>query len=303
MKDLIICGAGPAGLTASIYAARKKLDFSVLTKDIGGQAMWSVKVENYLGYTPITGQELVDKFEEHVSEFGIEIDHDPVKKVHPEGNNFKVETKSGKVHESKSLLIATGKSPRHLNVPGEEKLIGKGVAFCSTCDAPLFSGMDVAVVGGGNAALDASMQLSDIANRVYVVSIEDLTGDQVTVDKLKKKENVEILPYRETKEILGDDFVSGLRIIDKKSSKEETLDVKGVFVEIGSIPNSDLVEGICETNRAKEIIINCYCETSHPGVFAAGDVTNIPDKQIIIAAGEGAKAVLRAYSYLLRRPD
>lgn len=303
MKDLIILGAGPAGLTASIYAARKMLDFLVLTRDIGGQAMWSVKVENYLGYTPISGLELVQKFEEHVKQFDIELKHDPAVRVTPVDRHFVVETESGQKYESRAVIVATGKSPRYLNVPGEKELIGRGVAFCATCDAPLFSGMDVAVVGGGNAALDAAMQLSDIASRVYVISIEDWTGDPVTQKKLARKSNVKAVKYHETVEIIGKDFVEGIRVKDRNTGEEKVLEVRGVFVEIGSIPNSGVVKDVCELNPAGEIMINCYCETSHPGIFAAGDVSSIPDKQIIIAAGEGAKASLRAYEYILRRPD
>lgn len=305
MKDLIILGAGPAGLTASIYAARKMLDFLVLTKDIGGQAMWSARVENYLGYTPISGLELVEKFEEHVKEFNIEIKYSPVEKVVPltEKRIFSVLTEGGEEFEAKSVIVATGKSPRYLNVPGEKELIGRGVAFCASCDAPLFKGMDVAVVGGGNAALDAAMQLGDIARHVYVVSIEDWTGDPVTIKKLEAKKNLTPLKHHETLEILGKDVVEGIRLRDRKTGEEKIISVKGVFVEIGSIPNSYVVEGVCELNQAGEIIINCYTETSYPGIFAAGDVSSIPDKQIIIAAGEGAKAALRAYEYLIRRPD
>lgn len=303
MKDLVILGAGPAGLTASIYAARKMLDFLVLTKDIGGQAMWSVKVENYLGYTPLSGLELVQKFEEHVKEFDIELKHDPAVRVKPVERYFVVETESGKEYEAKAVIVATGKSPRYLNVPGEKELIGKGIAFCSTCDAPLFAGMDVAVVGGGNAALDAAMQLSDIATHVYVISIEDWTGDPVTQKKLESKANVEALKYHEVLEVIGSNFVEGIKVRDRNTGEEKVLEVKGIFVEIGSIPNSYVVKDVCELNPAGEIVINCYCETSHPGIFAAGDVSSIPDKQIIIAAGEGAKACLRAYEYILRRPD
>jgi alkyl hydroperoxide reductase subunit F len=305
MKDLIILGAGPAGLTASIYAARKMLDFVVLTKDIGGQAMWSVKVENYLGYTPLSGLELVQRFEEHVEQFGIEIEYDPAVKVEPlkESRTFKVITESGKEFEAKAVIVATGKSPRYLNVPGEKEHIGRGVAFCATCDAPLFAGMDVAVVGGGNAALDAAMQLTDIARKVYVVSIEDWTGDPITQKKLETKDNVYALKYHEVLEVIGDGMVKGIRVRNRESGEENALEVSGVFVEIGSVPNSSVVEGVCELNQAREIIINCYTETTYPGIFAAGDVSSIPDKQIIIAAGEGAKASLRAYEYLLRRPD
>lgn len=305
VRDLLILGAGPAGLTASIYAARKMMDFLVLTKDIGGQAMWSVKVENYLGYSPITGLELVQKFEDHVREFGIKIEHDPALKVEPlkEERLFRVVTESGSQYLSKTVIVATGKSPRYLNVPGEKEHIGRGVAFCATCDAPLFQGQQVAVIGGGNAALDAAMQLTDIAAHVYVVSIEDWTGDPVTRKKLEAKENVTALKYHSTIEIIGDGFVKGIRVKDLKTGEEKLLDVTGVFVEIGSVPNSHVVKDVCEINRAGEIVINCYTETSYPGIFAAGDVSSVPDKQIIIAAGEGAKAALRAYEYLLRRPD
>ncbi len=303
MKDLVILGAGPAGLTASIYAARKMMDFIVFTKDIGGQALWSINVENYLGYMPLTGQELVSKFEEHVKEFNIEIEFDPAQKVIADGWNFKVITESGKEIEAKSVIVATGKSPRYLNVPGEKEHIGRGVAFCATCDAPLFAGMDVAVVGGGNAALDTAMQLTDYAKHVFVISIEGWTGDPVTQKKLSEKENVTALKYHETLEIIGDGFVKGIRVKDRNNGKESVLEVSGIFVEIGSVPNSYVVKDLVDINSYGEIIINCSTETSRPGIFAAGDVTTVSGKQIIIAAGEGAKAAIRAYEYLLRRPD
>lgn len=303
MKDLIICGAGPAGLTAAVYAARKKLDFLLLTKDIGGQANWSISVENYLGFSMISGLELVQKFQEHVQQFGIDIQYDPAVKVEPRDAVFAVHTESGTMHEAKAIIVATGKSPRYLGVPGEKELIGKGVAFCATCDAPLFAEMDVSVVGGGNAALDAALQLSGIATKVYVVSIDGLTGDPITIEKLSSKDNVAFLKDHETLEVIGESFVTGLKVRDKNTGTEKILDVRGVFVEIGSIPNSNLVEGVCELNAFKEIVINCFCETSVRGIFAAGDVTHVPEKQIIIAAGEGSKALLRAYEYLSRRPN
>ncbi len=299
MHDVVICGAGAAGMTAAVYAARKNLDLVVITKDIGGQTLWSVAVENYLGYTYISGQELVQKFQAHVDEFGIEKRFATAARIVPRDGGFIVETEDGAAVETRTVLVATGKSPRMLGVPGEQAYIGKGVAYCSTCDAPLFSGLDVIVVGGGNAALDAAIQLSGIATHVTIVALEGLTGDEVTRAKVIDKTNVEVLPHHTIAAIAGDTFVTSATVRDVTTEEEQVIPVRGVFVEIGQVPNSGLVDGVCDLNEWGEIVVNCTCETSQPGIFAAGDVTSVPEKQIIIAAGEGAKALLSLYRYII----
>lgn len=301
MHDLIIIGAGPAGLTAAIYAARKKLNTLVLAKDVGGQAALSWEVENYLGYNLISGAELVMKFREHVEKFGVEFrEGAEVNSLVKKDGSFEVSVGDGKF-QAKAVIVASGKNPRRLNVPGEKEFAGKGIAYCATCDAPLFQGKDVAVVGGGNAALDAAFQLTKIANKIYLINIDpELAGDEVTRDKVRKSDKVEILNDTKTIAVKGDKFVSGILV---KGDEERELPVQGIFVEIGSIPSVEFLQGRVELNEMNEIKVTCSNETSVPGIFAAGDCTNVPEKQIIIAAGEGAKAALSAYSYFVRLKD
>ena len=299
MYDLIIIGAGPAGITATIYAARKKLNFLVITKDIGGQAALSADVENYTGYQYITGPELVEKFEKHMKEFNIEVkEGEEVVMVEKMNGTIKVKTDRG-TYESKVLIIATGARPRTLNVPGEKEFKNRGVTYCATCDAPLFANMDVAVIGDGNSALDATLQLMKIANKIYLINMNpSFRGDEVMIEKVKKSDKVVTLYNAKTLEILGDKMVTGIKL--EKDREQKILDVQGVFVEIGYVANSDLVANLVELNKQGEVVVDEHCKTNVPGIFAAGDVSNAPYKQIVVAAGDGAKAALSAYEYLSR---
>jgi len=301
MYDLIIIGAGPAGLTAAIYAARKKLNTLVLAKDVGGQAALSWEVENYLGYSLVSGAELVQKFREHVEKFGVEFREGvEVNSLVKADNSFEASVGDEKF-QARAVIVASGKNPRRLNVPGEKEFAGKGIAYCATCDAPLFQGKDVAVVGGGNSALDAAFQLTKIANKMYLVNIEaELGGDEITRGKIKKSDKVEILNNTKTVGVKGDKFVSAIVV---KGNEEREIPVQGIFVEIGSIPSVEFLQGLLELNDTNEIKVSNRNETSVEGIFAAGDCTNAPEKQIIIAAGEGAKAALSAYGYLARLKD
>jgi len=296
MFDLIIIGAGPAGITASVYAARKKMNLLVITKDIGGQAAWSGDIENYIGYQFITGPELVGKFEEHMRKYGIELkENEKVIELKRKENGVEVKTDKG-AYEAKTAVIASGKRSRELGVPGELEFKNRGLTYCATCDGPLFAGKDVAVIGGGNSALDATLQLIRIAKHIYLINITPaLTGDAVMREKVRESKKVSILNNTQVTAVLGERMVSGIKI--KREDKEEMLPVEGVFVEIGLIPNSEFAKEL-EKNELGEIRVNCRSETSIPGIFAAGDVTDVPAKQIIVAAGEGAKAALGAFAYL-----
>ncbi len=298
MYDLIIIGAGPAGITAAVYAARKRMELLVITRDIGGQAAWSGDVENYTGYQFITGPELAMKFEEHMRKYNIALkEKESALEIKKTGNTVSVKTDKD-TYLAKAVIIASGKRTRELGVPGEKEFKNKGLTYCATCDGPLFSGKDVAVIGGGNSTLDAALQLIKIAKHVYLVNItEQLGGDEVMRESLKKSDKATIFNQAQVTAVLGDKFVSAIKI--KRQGKEENLSVQGVFVEIGLIPNSDCAAEV-EKNKLGEIKINCHNETSLPGVFAAGDVTDVPEKQIIIAAGEGAKATLSAFRYLVQ---
>lgn len=297
IKDLIVIGAGPAGITAAVYAARKKLDFTVISRDIGGQAAWSGEIENYTGFQFITGPELALKFKDHLEKFSFDMKEGVgVNKIEKDDSNFKVSISKGEALICKTLVIASGKRPKLLNVPGEGKFKNKGLTYCATCDGPLFAGKNVAVIGGGNSGLDATMQMMRIAKKVYLINNGDkLTGDPVMQEKVKAAKNVEILHKTRVLEVSGDQFVKSLKV--EVDGKPQELAVEGIFVEIGLVPNSNFIEFV-EKNKHGEIVVNCAAETSIPAVFAAGDVTNVPEKQIVIAAGEGAKASLAAFKYL-----
>lgn len=301
MYELIIIGAGPAGMTATVYAARKKLNTLLISSDIGGQVLWTTGVENYMGYQLIEGPELMSKFEEQVKQFPLDIKTgELVNSLSQTNKGFEVRTAKGESYQSRAVIIATGKRPRQLNVPGEEKLKGKGVTYCAICDGPLFAGENVAIIGGGNSALEAADDMVKIAERVYLVSLTPLTGDQILIDKVKAANNLTMFLEHEVLEIKGESRVKGIKIRDLKSKLERELNVGGIFIEIGLIPNSEPFKGIASLNGFGEIEVSCANETGVPGLFAAGDVTNVPEKQIVVAAGEGAKAALKAHRYLQR---
>ena len=301
MYDLLILGGGPAGMTAAVYAARKHIHTLLLSSDLGGQLNWTLGIENYMGYQLVTGFELMEKFKTQVEQFPIDMETGQtlalLSKI--EGG-FEVATESGKTYQGKAAIIATGKRPRPLGVPGEELLIGRGVSYCAVCDGPFFKGLKVAVVGGGNSALEAVLDLVKIADHIFLVAHGDLTGDQVLIHKVKDASNLTILLGHETMEIKGKDLVSGIAVRDRKTNEEKDLAVDGVFVEIGLMPNSGFARDLVTVNERNEIRVNCSCETGVPGLYAAGDVTDIPEKQIVVAAGEGAKAALQAHRYLRR---
>jgi NADH-dependent peroxiredoxin subunit F len=301
--DLIILGAGPAGMTAGVYAARKQLSTLILTGDIGGQANWSSGIENYLGYVFITGAELVAKFEEHLKQFDIEVEFSKAAKLERSNDGFSVVTEAGQTVVSKAVVVATGKSPKMLDVEGERDFIGRGVTYCATCDGPMYSGMSVAVVGGGNSGLDAAIQLMKICPKVYVVESKTaLTADEVVVQQVEAAENVEVLKHTSIRKISGEQFVTSITLEDLDTNRRYDVPVQGVFIEIGLSPNSGIVKDLLPFNERGEILVDCAARTEVPGLFAAGDVTAIPEKQIIIAAGDGAKAALGAYSYIVRLP-
>lgn len=299
MYDLIIIGAGPAGITAAVYAARKRMDLLVITKDIGGQAALSADVENYTGYQFITGPELSAKFEEHMRKYDLVLkENEEVTEVKKTGDLVSLKTNKG-AYEAQTAIIASGKKSREMNVPGEKEFKNRGLTYCATCDGPLFAGKDVVVIGGGNSALDAALQLIKIAKQVYIINLAaKLGGDAIMREKLEASKNITILNNTQVTAVLGDKFVNGVRI--RKEGKEEQLTVQGVFVEIGLIPNSDFTKD-AEKNQFGEIKVNSRNETNIPGIFAAGDVTDVPEKQIIIAAGEGSKAALSVFRYLAQR--
>jgi len=299
MFDLIIIGAGPAGITAGVYAARKRMNFLVITKDIGGQTAWSGDIENYTGYQFITGPDLVAKFEDHMKKYKIPVkEGEGVIDLTKKGDKVFIKTNKG-TYETKTVIIASGKRSKELGVPGETEFKNKGLTYCATCDGPLFSGKDVAIIGGGNSALDAALQLINIAKKIFVVNnTSKLGGDAIMREKVIKSDKVSVFNNAKVKAVLGDKTVKSIKV--KTSDGEKTLNIEGIFVEIGLMPNSEFAKEVAK-NEYGEIKVDYYNSTNVPAVFAAGDVTNVPEKQIVIAAGEGAKAALGAFKYLARQ--
>lgn len=304
MYDLIIVGAGPAGMTAAIYAARRKMKFLVLSMDVGGQMNWSSEVENYPGGVgDLSGIELTGHFKEHLDKYKIKITSAEVLSVIKDGESFIIKTKKKK-YEAKAVLVATGKKPKKLGVPGEEKFLGKGLTYCATCDAPLYKGKVVSVIGGGNSGLEASLFLAKYAKRVYLLEVaEKLCGEEHLRDKVIKEKKIKVVVGAKVSGVIGDEIVKKLKY--DKGGKKKILKVDGVFVEVGLVTGVDFVD--VKKNKWKEIKLfrgtRTHNEnlTSVPGIFAAGDCTDVPAKQIIVAAGEGAKAALAAMDYVLRK--
>jgi alkyl hydroperoxide reductase subunit F len=301
MKELIIIGGGPAAMTAAIYANRKQIDEIMITPEIGGQAIWARNIENYLGFQLIDGYDLITRFEDHIKKFNVPVINETVAALSKSDDIFTVKLANNEEHQAHAVIVASGRSARKLGVPGEQEYTGRGVAYCATCDAPLFADLDVAVAGGGNAGLDAALQLSGIARRVYLVEeMDSLVGDPHIRDLVLAEDNTTIMLKSRITRINGDTFVKSMSVEDLSTGIEQEIPVGGIFVEIGSKPNTDFLPSDVGVNDKGEITIDCMNHTNIPGLFAAGDVTSIPGKQIIIAAGEGSKAALSAYSYLVR---
>ncbi|MBI2579558.1 MAG: FAD-dependent oxidoreductase [Candidatus Aenigmarchaeota archaeon] len=301
MHDVIVVGGGAAGLTAAIYACRKRLRTLVVTLDIGGQTNLTEHIENYPGYTQKSGPGLMKTFEEQAKAFGTEFVFGKAQKLEKKDKSFLLTLTNGEKYDGKTVILAYGKVPRTLGIPGEEMYLGRGVSTCATCDMPLFKGKNVAVIGGGNSALEAAELGTKFAKKVYLVHRRDgFRADEITVDKVKSASNVELVLFSVPAEIKGDKFLRHLTVENVNTKKRRTLDVDGVFVEIGYAIDTDFVKHLVELNKEREIIVNDVGETSCPGIFACGDVTQILYKQTVIAAGEGAKAGLSAYAYLQR---
>ena len=303
--DVVIIGGATAGMTAAIYSARKKLKTIILTKEIGGQNLKTDRIENFPGFMTIAGTELTGKIKEQVSKYGVLIkEGTEVEKidVHPENKDeFTLHLKGGDVYESRTVIIATGKNPRLLGIPGEKEFENRGVSFCPTCDAPLFGGKDVAVIGSGNSGLESANDLLKYANKIYVLDYGlDIKGDPATVETLKKTGKVEFILRAETKEIQGGKFVEKLIYRDLTDNDTNELNVQGVFINIGWTPATSFLNDFVKLNDYGEVEIDHKTtQTSVPGVYAAGDVSDTLYKQCVIAAGDGAKAALSAYNYIL----
>jgi alkyl hydroperoxide reductase subunit F len=299
LYDVAIIGGGPAGLTAAMYVARKMLRPIIITENIGGQALESWAIENYMGYRMVTGEELIRKFEEQVRELDIRIELDSVIRVTEESGTFSVSTASEQTFTARSLIITSGVRPRWLGLENEEKYIGHGESVCSTCDGPLFKDKVVGIVGGGNYAITTAIEMSGIARQVYLFVRSRIKCDEVYLKPFEEKENITTLQNYVVTALHGDRFLEGVTIRERDTGEEQTIDLEGLFLSIGHEPNNAFLDGFVDLNEHGEIIVDINCHTSRPGVFAAGDITSIKGKQVVIAAGEGAKAALEAYGYLI----
>jgi len=300
--DLIIIGGGPAGITAGIYGARQKLKTLLITKDFGGQmSRKTIAIENWPGNIEISGQDLIKNFKKHIETCAIEIiKPDEVSKVVKNGEIFKILTENGKEFQAKTVIVNTGADPRPLEIPGEKEFIGQGVSYCVLCDGPFFKDKTVAVIGSGNSAFEAVLFLVDYAKKIYVLEYKDkISAFEDLQEKALKTGKVEIIINARSKEIKGNTLVEELIYEDRETKKEKKLKLDGIFVEIGNAPATSFVKEMVDFSKYDEIIADPKtCATRTPGLFAAGDVTDVFPKQIVVAAGQGCKAAVNAYKYI-----
>jgi NADH-dependent peroxiredoxin subunit F len=300
--DVAVIGAGPAGLAAAIYAVRKNLSTILIAFDLGGQLGTTYEVANYPGFQLITGPDLVQKFFEHVEQYGVErLIGEKVTAVTIDGRAKVLKTASGREIRAKTVIVTTGAQKRKLNIPGEKELAGKGVVYCSTCDGPLFKDLTIAIIGGGNSGLEAALEMDGVAKQIYLVSRGEWTGDEILQDKVAAAQRVEVLKHHQPLEIHGKERVEGLTVKDLQTGATRHLAVQGVFIEIGLFPQTDFLLDLLETNEQGEIKVDRHGQTGVRGIFAAGDATDSHDKQVVIAAGEGAAAALAAFEYLVKQ--
>lgn len=301
MVDVLVIGAGPAGLNAALYAARKELSVKVVTTDMGGQMLLTNEIENYLGFPSISGFELADKMEAHVKQYPVEFVYAGVKSLVKEADGtFTAHLDDGSELHGKTCIVTAGKHSRTLDIPGEKEYTGRGVSYCATCDAPFYRKKTVAVVGGGDSAVQAAIELAKLCPTVYLLVRSRIRAQEILVKRMKELDHVKVYVGYTPEVVKGEKKVNALIIRNKADGSMEELTVDGVFVEAGGIPNNSFLPSDVKVNSLGEIMTNKDGETNVEGLFAAGDVTDCRNKQVIIAAGEGAAAALAAHEYLLR---
>ena len=302
LQDVTIIGGGPAGVSAAIYAARKGLKVTIITDRLGGQLKDTLGIENFISVSKTTGPDLTSDLLSHMQDYEITLkEHLRVTRIE-DGEIKLIHISSGEIIETKTIVIASGAKWRELGCPGEKENIGNGVAYCPHCDGPFYKGKDVAVVGGGNSGMEAALDLENIVNSVTVLEfLPELKADQILVDQASNKEKIKIIKNAETKQVLAaDGKVTGIEYIDRDTKKITKLNLSGIFVQIGLVPNSEFAKDLVKTTKWGEIVINDRCETNVKGIFACGDVTTVPYKQIVVAMSEGSKASLSAFDHMLK---
>ncbi len=299
--DVLVVGGGPAGASAAIYAARKGIRTGIVAERFGGQIMDTLGIENFIGTKYTEGPKLAASLEEHVKQYDVDVMNSQRAKGLEKKDLIEVELESGAILKSKTVILSTGARWRNVNVPGEAEFKNKGVAYCPHCDGPLFEGKDVAVIGGGNSGIEAAIDLAGIVKHVTVLEfLPELKADSVLQDRLYSLPNVTVIKNAQTKEITGTDKVNGITYVDRETGEEHHIELQGVFVQIGLVPNTDWLGETIERTRMGEIVVDKHGATSIPGVFAAGDCTDSAYKQIIISMGSGATAALGAFDYIIR---
>lgn len=302
LYDILVIGTGPSAVSAAIYAARKGLATAMIGLKIGGQVLDTREIENIIGIPKITGSEYAENLEKHLKEYCVSYKEGTyVTKIEEDGKDKIITTSDKKTYKSKTVIISTGAKWRELNIPGEQEYKGKGVHYCATCDGPFYKGLDVAIVGGGNSGVEAALDMAGIAKSVTLVEfMPELKADKILQDKLNERSNISVITNVAVTKVYGEDFTKGLEYKDRADESIHQLAIDGVFVEIGLTPNSEFVKGLVETNKFGEIIIDDKNMTNIKGIFASGDVSTVKQKQVVISVGEGAKAALGAFDYLLK---
>jgi alkyl hydroperoxide reductase subunit F len=304
LQDVTVIGGGPAGVAAAIYAARKGVKTTIIADRFGGQVKDTMGIENLISVPTTTGPELTGSLMTHLKEYEVTLkEHIRVEKIE-KGDIKTLTLSSGEVIKTRTLIIATGANWRELGVPGEKENIGNGVAYCPHCDGPFYKGKDVAVIGGGNSGVEAALDLAGIVSSVTVYEfMPELKADKVLIDQLMKRKNVSVVKNAATKQVIAKNGkVSAIEYTDRATNEAHQQELHGIFVQIGLVPNSKVVEGVIDLTKYGEVIINEKGLTSEEGIFACGDVTTVPYKQIVVAMGEGSKSALAAYDYLLMNP-
>lgn len=299
IHDFLVIGGGPAGFNAALYAKRKGLVTGMIAKRIGGQLLNTSSVDNYLGIKDISGEGLMEQFLDHIHQLEVPIlEEVEVTSVEKVNDLFEITVNNQTVYKSKTAMIATGSNPRKLGVEGEQEYSNRGVAYCAICDAPLFANKEVIIAGGGNSAVEAAIDVAKVASKVTVVHRSEFRADQILLDQMMSNPNITVFKQTQILRIVGDVKMTGVEVLDKSSNETRMINADGIFIEIGNIPSSDLFSDLVQLNEQREIVVDSKNMTSVPGLFAAGDVTQVAYKQIIISVADGAKAALAANEYI-----